>query len=94
LIARSIRHRSEIGLLDTRALESNVFFLANNVTLVVKSPSPVFIKACASQEYAKVERPTMVLVVSTLFFLMGVGEAELNAKTAYHVGHGIQGGKT
>jgi hypothetical protein len=74
-------------------IERNVFLLANNVTVIVESPSTLFVKACSSRGYKKMERPTMTQVLATQFFMIGVllvGVAGLNSKIAYLVGHIVQ----
>jgi hypothetical protein len=94
VIAVTIRDRTKLTKSNaSETIESNVFFLANNVTVIVKGPSSLFVQACSSREYRKMERPTIVQVVATLMFMMGVlliGIAGLNTKVAYLIGHVVQ----
>ena len=71
----------------------NVFFLANNVTVIVKSDKDLFVKACSSLNSKKLEKPVLSEILSTLIFMAGVlllGIAGLNSKIAYLVGHALQ----
>lgn len=74
-------------------LEKNVFFLANNVTVIVESHGKLFVDACSNLGYNKLEKPLPLEIISTLIFMMGillVGDAGLNFKIAYLVGHALQ----
>jgi hypothetical protein len=80
-------------VLGSTAEESNVFFLANNVVIIVKSRGRLFVDACSSLGYKKVERPVFVEVCSTVIFMAGVllvGIAGFNFKVAYLTGHAVQ----
>lgn len=80
-------------VIDNNAEERNVFFLANNVTLIVKSHGNLFVNACSSLYYKKIERPLFFEACATTTFMIGVllvGAAGLNFKVAYLAGHGIQ----
>ena len=94
VVAITIRDRTKfVNSNPSEPMDNNVFFLANNVTVIVEAPASVFIKACSSKEYNKMERPTIIQVFATLMFMMGVlliGIAGLNAKVAYLVGHVVQ----
>jgi len=94
VIRRSIADRTEINDDEvTGSMEHNVFFLANNVTVMVESPSRLFVKACSTRDYKKMEKPIMTKVFATLLFMMGVlliGIAGLNSKIAYLTGHVLQ----
>jgi hypothetical protein len=94
VVAVTIRDRTKfVNSCTSEPMDSNVIFLANNVTVIVKSPAPMFIKACSSKEYKKMERPTVFQVFATLMFMIGIlliGIAGINAKVAYLVGHVVQ----
>ena len=93
VVAVTIRDTTKPVINTSEPIDKNVFFLANNVTVIIEAPAPLFIKACSSKEYKKMERPTITQVFATLFFMMGVlliGIAGLNAKVAYLVGHVVQ----
>jgi len=78
---------------NSTSKESNVFFLANNVTAIVKSHGDLFVRACSSLGYKKIERPVSFEVCSTVLFMAGVllvGIADLNFKVACLVGHAVQ----
>ena len=80
-------------IVEDTTKESNIFFLANNVTIIVKSHGELFIHACSSLQYKKIERPVSFEVCSTVLFMAGVllvGIADLNFKVAYLAGHAIQ----
>ena len=73
--------------------EKNVFFLSNNVTVIVKSYGNLFVDACSTLKYNKEERPVLIEICATVIFMAGVllvGIAGLNFKIAYLVGHVIQ----
>lgn len=93
-VGHTIKDRTEPFQVNASdPIESNIFFLANNVIVIAESPSTLFVKACSSREYRKMERPTLVQVFATLFFMIGIlliGMAGLNTKTVYLTGHVIQ----
>src|SRR5436190_13299487 len=47
-------------------------FLANNVTAIVKSQGDLFIQACSSLGYKKLERPILFEVYSIVMFMAGI----------------------
>lgn len=78
----------------TNYVEShNVFFLANNVTIIVKSDKRLFVETCSNLSCRKLEKPVLSESLSTLIFMAGVlllGIAGLNSKIAYLGGHALQ----
>lgn len=93
VILNTIRNGTTKTTENNASLEKNVFFLANNVTVIVESYGRLFVQACSSQGYKKAERPVLLEVLSTLVFMTGVlllGIAGLNSKIAYLVGHALQ----
>jgi hypothetical protein len=93
VILNTIRDGTTKTIENNASLEKNVFFLANNVTVIVESYGRLFVQACSSQEYKKAEKPVLLEVLSTLVFMTGVlllGIAGLNSKIAYLVGHALQ----
>jgi hypothetical protein len=75
------------------AISKNVFFLANNVTIIVESKGRLFVEACSNLGFKKNERPIPFEVISTLIFMGGVlllSTAGMNSKVAYLVGHALQ----
>lgn len=73
--------------------EKNVFFLANNVTLIVQSQGDLFVQACSNLKYTKRERPPKLEVLSTVIFMGGVflvGIAGNDFKLAYVLAHVAQ----
>ena len=69
------------------------FFLANNVTILVKSPRRLFIQGVPSTFCEKLEKPVVVEMLTILIFMAGVlmvGFSQINFKVTYLLGHAVQ----
>lgn len=73
-----------------QGLQSNVFFMPNNVTLIVKCNGGLFVDAMAS---ARPRHPTFLRTLTTLIFMGGillVGFTGIDFKIAYLLVHASQ----
>lgn len=71
-------------------LQTNIFFMPNNVTFIIKSHGGLFVDAMAT---ARPRHPTFLRTLTTLIFMGGillVGLAGINFKIAYLLVHAIQ----
>ena len=92
VVIYTIKQRVPKFVDQARLREHNVFFLANNVTVLVKS-NGLFVQTCSSSGYTKAEKPVAVETISTLIFMTGIlllSTATLNSKLAYLLGHALQ----
>jgi hypothetical protein len=79
---RSQGHRSDE--------QTNIFFMPNNVTVIVKCRGSIFVEAMSS---ARPHHPPLLRTVTTLIFMGGillVGLTGINFKIAYLVMHAFQ----
>ena len=93
VVIQTVKHGTPKVIDDHSTLEQNVFFLANNVTLLVQSDGSLFKETCSNLKYKKAEKPVTVEILSTLIFMTGIllmGTAGLNSKIVYLVGHAFQ----
>ncbi|EGN98187.1 hypothetical protein SERLA73DRAFT_161075 [Serpula lacrymans var. lacrymans S7.3] len=73
--------------------QSNVFFLANGVTVIVKAPGELFIEATSSRVFGKARAPEGWRLISTVLFMGGillVGFSGMLFRISYLVAHVIQ----
>ncbi|EGO00548.1 hypothetical protein SERLA73DRAFT_178381 [Serpula lacrymans var. lacrymans S7.3] len=75
--------------------QSNVFFMANGVTIIVKAPGQLFIEATSFKVPGKANSPESLRLVSMMFFMGGVllvGMSGMLFRISYLAGHIIQAG--
>ena len=71
----------------------STFFLANNVTVLVKSSGDLFREGVSSIFCEKLEKPVVVEILTMLIFMAGVlmvGFSQINFKITYLLGHAVQ----
>jgi len=71
----------------------STIFLANNVTILVKSSGDIFREGVSSISCEKSEKPVVVEILTILIFMAGVlmvGFSQINFKITYLVGHASQ----
>lgn len=77
---------------DKHDEQENIFFLANNVTIIVRCPGDLFREA-SSHVVSKAHEPNSLRSITTLVFLAGVvmvGFAGPELKYTYLIGHALQ----
>ena len=90
----NLRHkRSSVVVDENQPEQVSAFFLANNVTILVKSPGDLFRQGVSSIFCEKLEKPVVVEILTIIIFMAGVlmvGFSQINFKITYLVGHAVQ----
>jgi hypothetical protein len=89
----SRRKRSSVVGNESQPEQVSTFFLANNVTVLVKSPGDLFREGVSSIFCEKLEKPVVVEILTILIFMAGVlmvGFSQINFKITYLLGHAVQ----
>jgi len=90
----SSRQKRDSVVVDKNQPEQvTTLFLANNVTILVKSPGDLFRHGVSSIFCEKLEKPVVVKMLSILTFMAGVlmvGFSHINFKATYLLGHAVQ----
>lgn len=77
---------------DNKEIQTNVFFLSNNVTMIVRCRGDLF-RQGTSHLTSRTNDPVVWRIITTITFLAGilfVGFTELNFKIAYLSAHALQ----
>jgi hypothetical protein len=90
----SLRQKRNSVVVDENQPEQvTTLFLANNVTILVKSSGDLFKQGVSSIFCEKLEKPVFVEMLTILIFMAGVlmvGFSHINFKATYLLGHAVQ----
>ena len=89
----SRQERNSVVAFENQPEQVTAFFLANNVTILVKSPGVLFRQGVSSIFCDKLEKPIGVEILTILIFIVGVlmvGFSHIYFKATYLFGHAVQ----
>ena len=89
----SRQERKSVVAYENQPEQVTTFFLANNVTILVKSPGVLFRQGVSSIFCEKLETPVAVKMLTILIFMVGVlmvGFSHIYFKVTYLFGHAVQ----
>ena len=90
-LSSSRQKRSSVVKDENQPEQVTAFFLANNVTIVVKSTGDLFRQGVSSIFCEKLEKPVVVEMLTILIFMAGVlMYSHIIFKVTYLVGHAVQ----